>query len=250
MAVATLRCYEELNDFLPQAWRKRDVPVRFEPPARARHLIETIGVPHTEIDVLLLNGESVDLEARVGDGDRLAVYPVFECFDVAPLVRLRPAPLRDPRFVADAHLGRLARDLRLLGFDTRYANDLGDDALAAAAAARRILLTRDRRLLMRREVTHGCYLRAARPEEQLAYVVGRLQLCRLLRPFTRCTACNAPVAPASPGAVAGGVPPGVRQRHHAFWRCGGCGRVYWQGSHWRAMAGRIARLCAPRSSAG
>ena len=247
MAIATLRCYEELNDFLPHAWRKRDFTVAFDSPAPARHLIETAGVPHTEIEILLLNGESVDLEARVQDGDRLAAYPMFECFDVAPLVRLRDAPLREPRFVADAHLGRLARDLRLLGFDTRYANDPGDGALAAeAAAGGRILLTRDRQLLMRREVAHGCYLRAARPEEQLAYVVQRLQLCRLMRPFTRCSACNAAVAPTASDAVTDEVPAGVLQRHNAFWRCLGCRRVYWQGSHWRAMAGRIARLCPPK----
>jgi uncharacterized protein with PIN domain len=244
MAVATLRCYEELNDFLPHALRRCDIALSFDPPAPVRHLVETLGVPHTEIELVLRNGESVDLEARVDDGDRLAVYPVFESFDVAPLVRLRAAPLRDPQFLADAHLGRLARDLRLLGFDTTFANDLGDDELARRAAAEhRILLTRDRQLLMRREVTRGCYLRAARPEEQLAYLVRRLYLCRLVRPFTRCTACNTPVEPVGREIVAARLPPSVRRLHDHFWQCGGCGRVYWQGSHWRAMAGRIARLC-------
>lgn len=244
MAVATLRFYEELNDFLPHALRRRDVPLRFDPPAPVRHLVETVGVPHTEIELVLRNGESVDLEARVEDGDRLAIYPMFETFDVAPLLQLRAAPLREPRFLADAHLGRLARDLRLLGFDTAFANDLGDDELARRAAAEhRILLTRDRQLLMRREVTHGCYLRAARPEEQLAYLVHRLQLCRLIRPFVRCTACNTAVEPVAVEAVVAHLPPSVRQLHARFWRCTGCGRVYWQGSHWRAMAGRVARLC-------
>lgn len=244
MAVATLRCYEELNDFLPHALRRRDFALPFDPPAPVRHLVETVGVPHTEIELVLRNGESVDLEARVQDGDRLAIYPAFEAFDVAPLVRLRPAPLREPRFLADAHLGRLARDLRLLGFDATFANDLGDDALARMAAAEhRILLTRDRQLLMRREVTHGCYLRAARPEEQLAYLVRRLQLCGLIRPFARCTACNTPVENVPVEVVAAILPPGVCRLHERFWRCPGCGRVYWQGSHWRAMAGRVARLC-------
>jgi len=244
MAVATLRFYEELNDFLPHALRRRDMALRFEPPAPVRHLVETVGVPHTEIEIVLRNGESVGLEARVEDGDRLAVYPAFESFDVVPLLQLRATPLREPRFLADAHLGRLARDLRLLGFDAAFANDVGDDELARRAAAeRRILLTRDRQLLMRREVTHGCYLRAARPEEQLTYLVRRLQLCGLIRPFARCTACNTPVEPVARSAVVAQLPPGVRRLHERFWRCAGCGRVYWQGSHWRAMAGRIARLC-------
>jgi hypothetical protein len=244
MAVATLRCDEELNDFLPHALRRRDFTLQFDPPAPVRHLVETVGVPHTEIEPVLRNGESVDLEARVEDGDRLAVYPVFESLDVAPLVRLRTAPLRVPRFLADAHLGRLARDLRLLGFDTAFNNDPGDDALARRSAAEhRILLTRDRQLLMRREITHGCYLRAARPEEQLACLVRRLQLCRLIRPFTRCTACNTPVEALAREVIAERLPPGVRRAHDDFWRCGGCGRLYWRGSHWRAMAGRVARLC-------
>jgi hypothetical protein len=174
---------------------------------------------------------------------------MFESFDVAPILQLRAAPLREPRFLADAHLGRLARDLRLLGFDTAFANDLGDDELARRAAAEhRILLTRDRQLLMRREVTHGCYLRAARPEEQLAYLVHRLQLCRLIRPFSRCTACNATVEPVAAEAVVARLPPSVRQLQARFWRCAGCGRVYWQGSHWRAMAGRVARLCGEGQS--
>lgn len=244
MAVVTLRFYEELNDLLPHALRKRDIALSFDPPTPVRHLVETLGVPHTEIELVLRNGESVDIEARVQDGDRLAIYPVFERFDVAPLVRLRRAPLREPRFAADAHLGRLARDLRLLGFDTFFANDVGDDELARCAATEhRIVLTRDRQLLMRREVTRGCYLRAARPEEQLAYLISRLQLCGLIRPFSRCTACNSAVEAVPLSVVASQLPASVRRLQDRFWRCAGCGRVYWQGSHWRAMAGRIARLC-------
>lgn len=247
MASATLRFYEELNDFLPHAWRKRDLPLRFDEPAPVRHLIETCGVPHTEVELVLLNGESVDLEARVRDGDRVAVYPVFESFDVVPALRIRPAPLRRLRFAADAHLGRLARDLRLLGFDTWFENDAGDDELARLSAQKgRVVLTRDRQLLMRREVERGCYLRAARPEEQLAYVVKRLQLCGAMRPFSRCTACNAEVTPVARNAVAGAVPSGVVARHELFWQCPGCRRIYWQGTHWRAMAGRVARLCGAR----
>ncbi|MCU0971586.1 MAG: Mut7-C ubiquitin/RNAse domain-containing protein [Gammaproteobacteria bacterium] len=249
MARATLRFYEELNDFLPQAQRKRDLWLRFDEPAPVRHLIETCGVPHTEVEIVLLNGESVDLEARVRDGDRLAVYPVFESLDVRPALRIRAGPLRSLRFAADAHLGRLARDLRLLGFDTWFENDAGDDELARLSAEEgRVVLTRDRQLLMRREVARGCYLRAARPEEQLAYLVKRLQLCGAMRPFSRCMACNAAVAAVAPDAVIDRVPAGVAERQDLFWQCPGCGRVYWQGTHWRAMAGRVARLCGARAA--
>ena len=126
MAYATLRFYAELNDLLPARRRQRDWTLAFEPPAPARHLIETCGVPHTEVELILHQGASIGLETPVGDGDRLAVYPMFESCDVRPLLRLRPRPLRRPRFLADAHLGALARRLRMLGFDTIWHNDLGD----------------------------------------------------------------------------------------------------------------------------
>ncbi len=246
MARALLRFYEELNDFLPPARRKRDIEVSFQPPVPLRHLVEAQGVPHTEIELALLDGRSVDLEARVRDGARASLYPLFEALDVTPLLRIRPKARRDPRFLADAHLGRLARLLRLLGFDTRFANDPGDAALARSARdERRILLTRDRALLMRREVTHGCYIHPLKPREQAAYVLRRCDLYRLARPFDRCLECNGELRPIPRAAVAGRVPPGVWARHQDFLRCVACGRIYWQGSHYRRL-----RLLAERLLAG
>lgn len=255
MATVTLRFYAELNDFLPLGRRQRDWPVPFLPPAPARHLIESCGVPHTEVEVILRRGESIGLEAPVEAGDRLAVYPMFESFDVRPLLRLRSRPLRRPQFLADAHLGALARRLRLLGFDTVWHNDLGDQALARLAAAeQRILLTRDRRLLMRQAVTHGCYLRSGSTASQLAELIRRLQLCAEIDPFTRCTRCNGLLMPLSPDAAAAEIPARVRERHAEFWRCRGCGRIYWKGTHWEAMRRQIASICpasaAPHSPEG
>jgi len=160
MARAALRFYAELNDFLPRRRRAREFELEFESPCPVRHLIELCGVPHTEVELILLDGRSVGFEESVPDRARISVYPMFEALDVGPLLRLRARPLRRPRFVADAHLGRLARYLRLLGFDTLYGNDPGDAELARLSASEhRILLTRDRALLMRGEVTHGCYVR-------------------------------------------------------------------------------------------
>lgn len=244
MATATLRFYAELNDFLPPEQRQRNLTLPFAAPAPVRHLIELAGVPHTEVEVILLEGESVDLETPVGDGQRLAVYPVFEAFDTRPLLRLRPHPLRTPRFLADAHLGALARGLRLLGFDTLWLNDLGDANLAILARREgRILLTRDRRLLMRREVTHGCYIHPVAPQEQLAYLLEHLQLCPEIAPFNRCTLCNGLLEERLPAQVQSQVPPRVQASQEVFWRCRGCGRLYWQGSHWHAMVRRIQALC-------
>jgi uncharacterized protein len=248
MALVTLRFYAELNDFLPPARRQRDWVRVFQPPAPARHVIETCGVPHTEVELILRGGESVGLDAPVGEGDRLAVYPMFETFDVRPLLRLRPRPLRRPRFLADAHLGALARRLRLLGFDTLWHNDWGDQALARLAAAeQRILLTRDRQLLMRQAVTHGCYLRSGSTADQLAELIQRLQLCSEIAPFTRCTLCNGALEAVSAADIGAQLPRRVAERHRELWRCRGCGRVYWKGTHWEAMRHRVAAVCPPDS---
>jgi uncharacterized protein len=246
MALVTLRFYAELNDFLPPARRQRDWVRAFQPPAPARHVIETCGVPHTEVELILRGGESIGLDATVGEGDRLAVYPMFETFDVRPLLRLRPRPLRRPRFLADAHLGALARRLRLLGFDTLWHNDWGDQALARLAAEeQRILLTRDRQLLMRQAVTHGCYLRSGSTADQLAELIQRLQLCSEIAPFTRCTLCNGSLEAVSAEGIGSQLPRRTAERHREFWRCGSCGRVYWKGTHWMSMQRQIASVCPP-----
>jgi len=236
MAKAIIRCYEELNDFLPVAWRRRDRELEFVPPAPVRHLIEITGVPHTEIELILVNGVSVDLDYRVADGDRISVYPMFESLDVSPLLKLRERPLRRVRLVVDSHLGRLARYLRLLGFDTLFHNDLGDRELARLAAQeQRVLLTRDKALLMRREVTHGCYVREGSPRQQLAALVRRLDLYRQIHPFTRCMECNGPLRPVTKQQVAGRLPERTRELFHEFWQCTACQHVYWKGSHFARM---------------
>jgi len=246
MALAYFRFYEELNDFLPAAQRKRDLALEFDPPVPVRHLIETFGVPHTEVEVILLNGQSVDLNHPVQDGDRVSVYPMFEALDVTPLLRLREHPLRDLRFVVDAHLGKLARYLRMLGFDTLFENDWGDRELAAISAEQqRILLTRDRDLLMHRIITHGCYVRSGGSLDQLEYVVRRLDLCRVIRPFSRCMSCNGPLGPVEKQEIQDQLLDDTRKAFNEFWRCCDCGKVYWKGSHYQRMYGVIENLCAP-----
>ena len=241
MAEATLRFYEELNDYLPPSLRKREFSTQFRTPCPVRHLIETQGIPHTEIEVILVNGASVGLEEPIDDGDRISVYPMFESLDVTPLLRLRPAPLRTPRFFADAHLGRLARDLRLLGFDTLYENAIDDAALVhRATAERRIVLTRDRDLLMRRDVTHGCHIRRGDPMDQLIEVIRRCDLKDAIRPFTRCLECNGSIAAVDKDQIASTLEPETAASFDAFWRCDNCGRVYWKGSHYDRLVEHIA----------
>src|SRR3569832_2379556 len=171
-AATTKHIHEDLYDFLAPAFRRLAFTVPCAEAATTKHMIEALGVPHTEVELMLVNGESVGFGRLLQDGGYVAVSPRFEAMDVAPLVRVREHPLRHPRFVADAHLGGLARMLRMLGFDTLYDNHIHDDTIVAICEQDgRIVLTRDRELLKRRAVTHGCYVHALKPVAQLRETV-------------------------------------------------------------------------------
>jgi uncharacterized protein with PIN domain len=247
-ALVTVRCYAELNDFLRSERRQRPFSIITEAGRPVKDLLESLGVPHTEVDLLLVNGEPASFDATVGDGDRVAVYPVFEAFDIGATTRVRPDPLRETRFVLDGHLGRLASLLRLAGFDSAYQRDATDEELAAVSHdERRILLTRDQGLLKRRLVTHGCYVRPVEPRVQFVEIVRRFQLARTARPFTRCTRCNEVLMVATKEEVAGGVPPRSLACFRHFLRCPGCRRVYWQGSHYRRLRALIDEALCPEA---
>jgi len=243
VSTARFRFYEELNDFLPPERRKVEFAHPFRHRGSIKDMIEALGVPHTEIEVILVNGESVGFDRMVADGDRISVYPMFEAFDVTPLLRLRERPLRDARFVLDVQLGTLARYLRLCGFDAMYRSDWRDERLAHFAfAERRVLLTRDRELLKRSVVTHGYFVRADKPRLQLAEVCSRLDLAGRIAPYTRCIRCNAPLEDVTKAAVAATLEPATRRYYDTFRRCTGCQRVYWRGSHVARMERLLAEL--------
>jgi len=239
-----IRFYEELNFFLPREQRKRDLRVSYTRGDTVKALIETLGVPHTEVDLVLVNGDSQSFDYRLRDDDRISVYPVFESFDIAAVSKVRPVPLRKIRFVLDTHLGRLAQALRLLGFDTLYDRSRDDSELATISAAEgRILLTRDRGLLKRRIVSHAYYIRSRKPQEQLLEVIRRFDLRQnSFRPFSRCLKCNLLLKGLSREEAAGKVPAQVLTIYTRFKRCPACGRIYWRGSHWEHMQKKLELL--------
>jgi len=248
-ARASFRFYAELNDHLPPGERYRTVEREFFVPASVKDMIEGIGVPHTEVELVLVNGESADFACLVRDGDRVAAYPMFESFDITPMLRVRPRPLREPKFVLDVHLGRLAAYLRMLGFDALYSNRAGDhDLVRISAGENRILLTRDRGVLKHADVTHGYWLRETDSRRQTAEIVRRFDLARSLQPLTRCMVCNQPLRGASSAEVSGRVPPGVLEWCADFRECVRCQRVYWRGSHTRRIERWIGQLTAARQA--
>ncbi|HTQ75529.1 MAG TPA: Mut7-C RNAse domain-containing protein [Burkholderiales bacterium] len=244
-ASAEFRFYEELNDFLAPELRSRAFPVPIDRARSVKDAIESLGVPHTAVDLILVDGASVGFAHVLRGGERVAVYPVFERLDIAPLVHLRPRPLREPRFVADAHLGKLARHLRLAGFDCLWENDFADaEIVAVSVAQKRIVLTRDLGILKRQAVERGHFVRATESGAQLREVVRAFQLEGSLRPFTRCRACNAELHSVSKASIAARLPPEVRLRFDRFTECPQCGRVFWQGTHYerleRLLRGAVA----------
>jgi uncharacterized protein with PIN domain len=230
------RFYAELNDFLPPQRRGVAFPHRFVDAASVKDMIESLGAPHTEVDLILVNGVSVDFSYLVRDGDRISVYPVFEGLDITPILRIRPKPLRETRFVLDVHLGRLARYLRMLGFDALYRNNYGDEELAGISSGeQRILLTRDVGLLKRTVVTHGYLVRETGPQRQAAEVVQRFDLRRSIRPFVRCLRCNASLERVEKAQAVARVAWRTIENYDEFQACLGCGRIYWRGGHYRRM---------------
>ena len=245
MPSVTLRCYGSLNDFLPLVRRQVAFAQPFVGRPSVKDTVEAAGVPHPEIDLVLVDGEPVDLAHRLDDGARVAVYPAFRSIPLDGLGLVGPIA-GDPRFVLDGHLGRLARGLRMLGFDTWYRSDAGDPELAAVASSDdRILLTRDRGLLRRSVVGRGSFVRTDRPREQLREIVDRYDLAGHARPFTRCIRCNDVLVGATFAEVVELLEPLTKRYYADFRRCPGCGAVYWRGSHHRRMAGVVDAVIGP-----
>lgn len=234
--IARFRFYEELNDFLPREKRKISFDHYFEGNPGIKDVIEALGVPHAEVDMILVNGQSVDFEYPLQDGDKVAVYPVFESLDISAVSKVRQKPLREPKFILDVHLGKLAKRLRLLGFDTLYRNNLQDNEIVdISLKEKRIILTRDVGLLKNKRVTHGYWLRSQQPKRQLREVVSRFDLKNLIRPFTRCLECNGDIQPVEKEAVFQRLAPKTRKYYQVFYQCVECGKIYWEGSHYQKM---------------
>ena len=190
-----------------------------------------------------MDGKSFGFAHRLRGGERVAVYPVFEALNISPLNHLRPSPLRRTRFVLDVHLGKLARYLRLLGFDALYRNDYDDPTIIALARAdHRIILTRDRGILKHSAVTHGYWLRHTQAGSQLREVVQAFDLQRNARPFTRCLQCNVTLEAVDKAAILDDLPPGVRTAYEIFTRCPGCRKLYWPGTHYERMKALLGEL--------
>jgi uncharacterized protein with PIN domain len=239
-AIAQFRFYAELNAFLAPRRRHGAFHHACARDASVKHMIEALGVPHTEVELVIVNGAPADPAQRIADGDVISVYPHFRTLAPDGPLGRPPAPAR---FIADAHLGHVARRLRMLGFDVLYRNSYSDAEVAQIACReQRIVLTRDRDLLIRRDVTLGCYVHATGAEQQLDEIVVRYDLASQIRTFSRCLNCNGLLRPVAKEAVRARLPDDSARHYERFFQCDGCGQVYWEGTHVLRMRQRIAEL--------
>ena len=243
MPRASFRFYAELNDFLPANQRQAPIEVTYSGHETVKHLVEALGVPHTEVDLILVNDQSVDFNCRLADGADVQVYPADPGLQLTPLRHLRPQVSCQPRFVLDGHLGKLAVYLRLLGFDTYYRNDFSDEELAEISSSEgRILLTRDRGLLKRSQVTQGYCVRAKLPRQQAVEVLRRYRLVAHTRLFSRCARCNGVLDPVKKAKVFERLEPKTKLYYDDFRICRACDQIYWKGSHFERLERQMQEL--------
>lgn len=235
MNSANFHFLAELNDFLPSGKRHSAFDYAFKENPAAKHLIEALGVPHTEVAGLRVNGRPAPLSYRVQTGDQIEVIPASQTGE--------DLPDPEPCFILDNHLGQLAIYLRILGFDCLYRNDYQDEELSQVASQEgRILLTRDRRLLMRKIVVYGYSVRSLEPRQQLREVVQRFDLRQKIAPFQRCLRCNHPLQPVSKEAILDRLEPLTKRYYNEFHICPGCNQIYWKGSHYERMQSLIKTI--------
>jgi hypothetical protein len=237
---ATFRFYEELNDFLPLAKRKVAFLQAFDGAPSIKHVIEAIGIPHSEVDLIMVNSEPVDFNYILKNNDIVSVYPVFETFEISGVSPLRTKPLREIKFILDVQLGKLAKYLRLFGFDTIYQNDYEDkEIVRISLEEHRIILTRDIGLLKLKSVTHGYFVRDQNSRGQLTEVLKHFDLLKKIDPFNRCIKCNGKLEMVEKEKIIEQLEPLTKKYFNKFYRCTHCHSIFWEGSHFEYMTGFI-----------
>ena len=240
---ATFRFYEELNDFLPSEKQKQEILYTFRGQPAIKDPIEAIGVPHTEVDLILVNGISVGFSYQLQSNDRVSVYPEFESLDISSVQKLRDTPLRRTAFVLDVHLGTLARLLRFLGFDVIYRNDFDDpEIIRIGLDEHRIILTRDRRMLFHRCITHARCMHSTDTLEQVREVLDRFDLYDQIRMSHRCPRCNGLVQAVDKNDILDQLEPLTIKYYSDFSQCTDCGQIYWKGGHYKRLIEQLGPL--------
>lgn len=237
------RFYAELNDFLPLHRRQKEFEEWFKTPICVGDTLVSLGIPFSEVDLVLVNGQSVDMKQGLKENDRVSVYPQFESMDIMGETQVREFPLRETKFILDCHLGKLCKYLRMLGFDCYYQNHMEDEKIIdLSLKENRIILTRDKLLLKSARITHGYYVRAIEKHEQLIEVVQKFDLRSQFKSFTRCMTCNQKLVALEKKEAKNRVDEDTFRIFDRFYHCPSCEKVFWKGSHFRRMEEFVRKL--------
>ena len=229
MAKGTFRFYEELNDFLPDHRQKIDFEAKFKERKSIKDIIEECGVPPTQVDLVLINGKSVDFNTIFQDGDRVSVYPVFESFNIQNVTQLRRLPLRRIQFIADIHLKDIVKPMRLLGFDIDFNGSYTtQDIIGKSIRERRIILTKRKELLKSKSITHGMLIRPGTAVEQVKHIIDDLDINDRIKPFSRCLRCNNPLGNRQTKQIMDRLLPGTKSIFEKYLLCISCGKQDWR----------------------
>ncbi len=223
-----------LNKLLPRERRNSALRGELKDDRSIKDLIEAMGIPHTEVGRILVDGSPSTISAQLRGGEEIQVYPAF--IDIgSPLEEVTPPPM-PRRFILDVHLGTLAKYMRAMGIDTLYENCYSDEEIVETALREeRTILTRDRGILKRRRVEYGYLIKSNSSREQLMEVFINFDLLPSVQPFSRCLRCNGPLRKVEKRDIAHELDPLTEKFYNEFFRCISCSSLYWRGGHWERM---------------
>ena len=226
----------DLKRFLSDGRQKKGFTYRVKGRPTIKDTIEALGVPHTEVDAIIANGQPVDFHYQSRDKDHVSVYPDAAKARRTNIIKLKPKIPSKPKFICDVHLGKLCRYLRLCGFDTLYDEYYSDQQMIRVGAKeKRILFTRDIGLLKNKRIYFGYFVRHIDPQKRIKEVVRQFRLRDKISPFKICTKCNGRLKRVAKKAILDQLPPKVREYYQVFHRCSKCAQVYWKGSHYERL---------------
>lgn len=238
--IITIILSKGLQELLRRGLRDEAIEYRLERRASIKDIVESLGIPHTEIGTIRVGSRTTDFGFIPEPGQRIQVSEINPPFDVTRPSKLRPAPLPTTRFIVDVNVGRLAALLRLTGFDTAYGNSLDDGDIAALAhGENRVVLTKDRALLKRNKIVFGRLVRAVQPKDQLTETLQFFGLAGPYNLFSRCLRCNRKLQPVAKAAILHRLEPKTKRYFNTFKTCSDCNRIYWRGSHCDAMVAKL-----------